>query len=89
MEILLAQLFIPSMTSSIQEADVYKRQGIYWFTEIIQVVCSFVSFRCGCHTNLGSRTKIFQRFYQSSKNPANSGGSGIGLHIASEYPWNY
>ena len=39
----------------------------------------------GCGIEDENKEKIFQRFYQSSKNPANSGGSGIGLHIASEY----
>lgn len=39
----------------------------------------------GCGIEDENKEKVFQRFYQSTKNPTNSGGSGIGLHIASEY----
>ena len=42
----------------------------------------------GCGIEDENKEKIFQRFYQSSKNPANSGGSGIGLHIATYYIYN-
>lgn len=39
----------------------------------------------GCGIDDESKEKIFQRFYQSDKNQSSSGGSGIGLHIVSEY----
>lgn len=39
----------------------------------------------GCGIGEESKEKIFQRFYQVSKNRSSDGGSGIGLHIASEY----
>ncbi|MCD8292616.1 MAG: response regulator [Prevotellaceae bacterium] len=39
----------------------------------------------GCGIADASKEKIFQRFYQADKNPAGIGGSGIGLHIVSEY----
>ncbi len=39
----------------------------------------------GCGIADDSKEKIFQRFYQSDKNPSGIGGSGIGLHIVSEY----
>lgn len=39
----------------------------------------------GCGIEDGAKEKIFQRFYQSGKNQSSNGGSGIGLHIVSEY----
>ena len=39
----------------------------------------------GCGIEDESKEKIFQRFYQSGKNQSSNGGSGIGLHIVSEY----
>lgn len=39
----------------------------------------------GCGIEDEAKEKIFQRFYQSSKNQSSNGGSGIGLHIVSEY----
>lgn len=39
----------------------------------------------GCGIDDESKEKIFQRFYQSDRNPSSNGGSGIGLHIVSEY----
>ena len=39
----------------------------------------------GCGIEDVAKEKIFQRFYQSGKNQSNNGGSGIGLHIVSEY----
>lgn len=39
----------------------------------------------GCGIEDEAKEKIFQRFYQSGKNQSNNGGSGIGLHIVSEY----
>lgn len=39
----------------------------------------------GCGIDDACKEKIFQRFYQSDKNPSSDGGSGIGLHIVSEY----
>ena len=39
----------------------------------------------GCGIDDAAKEKVFQRFYQSSKNQSSSGGSGIGLHIVSEY----
>jgi len=39
----------------------------------------------GCGIDGESKEKIFQRFYQSDKNRSGNGGSGIGLHIVSEY----
>lgn len=39
----------------------------------------------GCGIDDESKPKIFQRFYQSTHNPHSTGGSGIGLHITSEY----
>ena len=38
----------------------------------------------GCGIDDASKEKVFQRFYQSD-NQSSSGGSGIGLHIVSEY----
>lgn len=39
----------------------------------------------GCGIADGDKEKIFQRFYQPENTPPNKGGSGIGLHIVSEY----
>lgn len=39
----------------------------------------------GCGIDDESKEKVFQRFYQSTKEQSSSGGSGIGLHIVSEY----
>ena len=39
----------------------------------------------GCGIDDESKEKVFLRFYQSDKNQSSSGGSGIGLHIVSEY----
>ena len=39
----------------------------------------------GCGIDDESKEKIFQRFYQSGRNQSSDGGSGIGLHIVSEY----
>lgn len=39
----------------------------------------------GCGIEDEAKEKIFQRFYQPANTPPNKGGSGIGLHITSEY----
>ena len=39
----------------------------------------------GCGIEDEAKEKIFQRFYQPANTPPNKGGSGIGLHIVSEY----
>ena len=39
----------------------------------------------GCGVDDESKEKVFNRFYQSEKNASHAGGSGIGLHIVSEY----
>lgn len=39
----------------------------------------------GCGVDDESKEKIFNRFYQSDRNTFHTGGSGIGLHITSEY----
>lgn len=39
----------------------------------------------GCGIENEAKEKIFQRFYQPANTPPNKGGSGIGLHITSEY----
>lgn len=39
----------------------------------------------GCGIEDKAKEKIFQRFYQPANTPSNKGGSGIGLHITSEY----
>lgn len=39
----------------------------------------------GCGVDDASKGKIFTRFYQSDRSGTHTGGSGIGLHITSEY----
>ena len=39
----------------------------------------------GCGIDDAAKEKVFQRFYQSDKTQSSKGGSGIGLHIVSEY----
>ena len=39
----------------------------------------------GCGIEDEAKEKVFQRFYQPANTPPNKGGSGIGLHIVSEY----
>ncbi len=39
----------------------------------------------GCGIDNAAKEKVFQRFYQSDKTQSSKGGSGIGLHIVSEY----
>ena len=48
--------------------------------------CLELSFAdTGCGVDDASKEKIFTRFYQSDRTGTHSGGSGIGLHITSEY----
>ncbi len=39
----------------------------------------------GCGIEDEAKEKVFQRFYQPANTPSAKGGSGIGLHIVSEY----
>ena len=39
-----------------------QRIGIYWFAEILNVICSFLSFRCCGKTELCCAAEVFQYF---------------------------